>query len=218
MNKEWTILGGGAIGPDGSGQLLHGAMDPSNADPDRLIRQPDLFPVRPKNCARFDRPSRLTCCAVALALRDADLPATADATRPLGIVGWRPYGAHCANRAYFDDYLAAGRTLGRGNLFIYTLPTSPLAEAAIHFKLAGPCFHVAAASDSDPIRLLVETGARLIRENQCPQLLLVASQNDAAAALAIGATHSASPGPAPADQAVAFLKHRLANSIPPAGS
>ena len=57
-------------------------------------------------------------------------------------MGASPAGALASNFAYFRDYVAYGRKLGRGNLFIYTLASSPLAEAAIHFGLQGPTFYM----------------------------------------------------------------------------
>jgi len=60
--------------------------------------------------------------------------------------------------------------LGRGNLFIYTLPTSPLAEAAIYFGLGGPCFHL--IPQRDPLATLLRAGARLLHEGACAELLL----------------------------------------------
>jgi len=47
-----------------------------------------------------------------------------------------------SQRFVFLDYVQAGRKLGRGSLFIYTLPSSPLAEAAIHFGLQGPVLYI----------------------------------------------------------------------------
>ena len=58
--------------------------------------------------------------------------------------------------AYFQDYVSGGRKLGRGNLFIYTLPTSPAAEAAIHFGLAGPLLYVG-RSVSAPVDALQDS-------------------------------------------------------------
>ena len=56
---------------------------------------------------------------------------------------------------YFRDYLEGGRTLSRGNLFIYTLPSSPLGEAAIHFGLLGPLLY--AASEGNALTAVLDT-------------------------------------------------------------
>ena len=98
------------------------------------------YPV--KNFARFDEPSRLITLSVALALYDAGIPYIEGKKQDIGILGTNPDGALASNLAYFQDYAEHGRKLGRGNLFIYTLPTSPLAEAAIHFGLQGPLLYL----------------------------------------------------------------------------
>ena len=106
-------------------------------------KQADLFGRPVKNLGRFNRVARTTISACALALMDAGV-SCADEGEPhdIGLLGTNAAGCLEANRAYFQDYLAGGRTLARGNLFIYTLPSSPLAETAIHFGLAGPMLYV----------------------------------------------------------------------------
>ncbi len=206
MKSNPVLLGAGWIEPRRCGRLRSDKVWSlqDDLDLDQLGRHPDLFPVRPKNYARFDRPSRLTCCAVALALLDAEHAVQPDAPQPIGILGSHRGGSQTANRAYFDDYLACGRTLGRGNLFIYTLPTSPLAESAIHFKLGGPCFHVTPAQA--PLSDLLAIGTRLIQDSQCREILLVVSDDNSATALLLGPVGAARPGLCPADEAHAFLR------------
>lgn len=58
-------------------------------------------------------------------------------------------GASDENRAFFDDYVKNGRELARGNLFVHTLPTAPLAEIAICFGITGPLMYVASADGLD---------------------------------------------------------------------
>ena len=62
--------------------------------------------------------------------------------RNIGLMGASEAGCLASNRAYFQDYLGGGRTLARANLFVYTLPSSPLAESAIHFGLMGPMVYM----------------------------------------------------------------------------
>ena len=92
---------------------------------------------RIENFGRFNHDSKLAILAIALALYDAGIAYAKDKKQNINILGTNTSGALDANLAYFNDYVAHGRTLGRGNLFIYTLPSSPLAEAAIHFGLTG---------------------------------------------------------------------------------
>lgn len=99
-----------------------------------------LYPV--KYFGRFDAASRMTCCAIALALHDAGLAYSEGQKQDLGIVGTNDRGSLESNTCYFRDYVESGRTLARGNLFIYTLPSSPLAEAAIYFGCQGPVLYL----------------------------------------------------------------------------
>lgn len=73
-------------------------------------------------------------------------------------------GAECthANEAYYSDYVQYGRKLGRANLFIYTLPTSPLAEAAIHFGLQGPLYY--SASIGQPFKHMINQAQMLLND------------------------------------------------------
>jgi hypothetical protein len=98
------------------------------------------YPI--ENFGRFDAASRLVALSVALALYDANIHYAKDKKQNIGILGTSPDGALDSNLAYFRDYVEAGRKLGRGNLFIYTLPSSPLAESAIHFGLQGPILYM----------------------------------------------------------------------------
>ncbi|MEW5804641.1 MAG: hypothetical protein AB1847_21320 [bacterium] len=98
------------------------------------------YPV--KNFGRFDRVSKMTCCALGLAIYDAGIIYAEGQKQDIGLLGTNEAGALSSNIAYFKDYVESGRTLARGNLFIYTLPSSPLAEAAIHFGCQGPVIYM----------------------------------------------------------------------------
>lgn len=108
-------------------------------DPGEWARDRELFAAPPKNFARFDAASRMACCVCALALKDAGMGTGAGGKT--GLFGTNENGCMETNAAYFRDYVQAGRTLARGNLFIYTLPSSPLAESAIYFRLTGPILY-----------------------------------------------------------------------------
>ena len=101
-----------------------------------------VFLYQVKNFGRFNEIARRTCCAAALALYDAGIAYSNERSQDMGIIGTNKAGALYSNILYFKDYVENGRTLARGNLFIYTLPTSPLAEAAIHFGCQGPLLYV----------------------------------------------------------------------------
>ena len=101
-----------------------------------------------KNFGRLDLSSRMTTCAVALALQDAGISYSPLEKQEIGIMGASSEGSLASDMAYFNDYLNNGRTLSRGNLFIYTLPSSPLGEAAIHFGLTGPLLFASGGANS----------------------------------------------------------------------
>lgn len=55
------------------------------------------------------------------------------------LIGWNGCGCTQANQKYWDDYLQHGRETGRGTLFVPTLPSIPMCEAAITLKFRGRC-------------------------------------------------------------------------------
>jgi len=121
---------------------------------DQLLRDNVLnYPI--KNFVRFDQASKIAILSVALAFHDAGILYTRTEKQDIGILGMSLDGAFVSNLNYFKDYVECGRKLGRGNLFIYTLPSSPLAEAAIHFGLQGPLVYTRSAEKSKE-RLLAQ--------------------------------------------------------------
>jgi hypothetical protein len=128
-----------------------------------------VYPI--EDFARFDQASKLVTLSVALALYDASIHYTEDKKQDIGILGTSPDDTLVPNLAYFKDYVQCGRKLGRGNLFIYTLPSSPLAEAAIHFGLQGPLLYIRPISN--------------LRESLLSQAELMLRNNEAQAMLAV---------------------------------
>ena len=128
-----------------------------------------------KNFGRLDAVSEMTCYAIGLALRDASL------SYPLedaGIVGTSISGSLDGDRDYFKKYTDSGRTLGRGNFFIYTLPSSPLGEAAIHFGLKGALLFVGSAQKH--LSEAVAVGSGLIYDKEVSVVLVgMADENEA---------------------------------------
>ena len=104
-----------------------------------------VFSRQFKNFGRLDADSKAAAYAVELALKDAGLGYPLEPVTVAGIAGGSALGCMQPDMLYFQDYVKCGRTLGRGNYFIYTLPTSPLAECAIHFGLNGPVFYTGGA-------------------------------------------------------------------------
>lgn len=130
-----------------------------------------LFAYPVKSFARFDEHSRLVTLSVALALHDAGITYAEGKKKDIGLLGTNPDGALATNLAYFRDYIEHGRKLARGNLFIYTLPTSPLAEAAIHFGLQGPLLYL--RDPEKPEERLLAHAELMIRNKEARTLLAV---------------------------------------------
>lgn len=101
-----------------------------------------------KSFGRLDRLSRMTAAGISLALRDGAIGYSPEQKQDIGIIGTSSAGSLATDLLFFRDYVECGRKLARGGLFIYTLPSSPLGEAAIHFGLRGPLFYLASGNAS----------------------------------------------------------------------
>jgi 3-oxoacyl-[acyl-carrier-protein] synthase II len=123
-----------------------------------------------KNFARLDGISRKTVSAVALALQDAGIEYGAAGKQDIGIIGTSREGSLKSDLAYFRDFFDNGRTLSRANLFIYTLPSSPLGEAAIHFGLTGPLLF--ATGTADTLASLLDMAAGMITDGEAGRMLV----------------------------------------------
>ena len=104
------------------------------------------------------------------ALYDANLK-PAD-TIPL--LGCGREGCFAENLLYFNDYIEHGRDGGRGQLFVGTLPTTPLCEAAIALNMHGPAFYIDPGSDREQLREEVEL---LFADSSVTDVLLLEFEN-----------------------------------------
>ena len=96
----------------------------------------------------------------------------------MGIIGTNDDGSLSSNIAYFKDYVESGRILARGNLFIYTLPSSPLSEAAIHFGCQGPIVYM--GFQDQKVSSLLSYAAKILRNEKVSKVLAVkADEKDA---------------------------------------
>ena len=135
-----------------------------------------LYPF--ENFGRLDAASKMTCCAVSLALKDTGLTYPLHRKPDIGIAGTNSSGCLSSDVRYFKDYLDHGRTLARGNLFIYTIPSSPVSEAAIHFGLQGPLFYM--TGPESPLAGLVDMAAEIICLDEASMMLIgTATENNA---------------------------------------
>lgn len=137
-----------------------------------------VFPV--ENFGRFNQASRLAILSIALALHDANIKYAKDMKQDIGILGTSLDGALVSNLDYFKDYVSAGRKMGRGNLFIYTLPSSQLAEAAIHFGLQGPLLYMRHSEKAE--KNLLSQAELMVKNKETSAMLTVVLNSKEAAA------------------------------------
>lgn len=119
---------------------------------------------------RFDCETKKVVLGFVKALYDADMLYDIEDNYEIGILLANAKGALDTNLAYFKDYLEAGRKLARGNLFIYTLPTSPLAEAAITLGLNGPLIYMSESLANK--NKVYEHATNMLDNKECDALAL----------------------------------------------
>ena len=182
-----SIAGVGWITKDEYGTLKR---KPSDGYPDlrslySLLRQKSVFSYPIQGWGRFDDISRMTCLVGGLALFDAGVTYSQEKKQNVGIIGTNTNASLQSNVNYFKDYIENGRTLARGNLFIYTIPSSPLAEAAIYFGLTGPLFYVSYANKG--VVELLDCAAHLIAVKDTNYMLAVRAEEAEAVAFVLAA-------------------------------
>ncbi len=119
---------------------------------------PNLFSYPVKNFGRFPLTAKAACAGCALLFRAAGIEYRQREKHQTALLCSGSPPASIANQTFFRDYLDSGRVMGRGNLFIYTLPTSGPAEVSIHFGLCGPFLYI--ESTSDPLGELLRAARR----------------------------------------------------------
>jgi 3-oxoacyl-[acyl-carrier-protein] synthase II len=132
---------------------------------------------------RMTTEARFCLCAASMALKTTAWQQSRDAE--IGIISAGAEGCLAANQQYFRDYVACGRTLGRGNLFIYTLPTSVLGEVAIVLSLTGPSIFI--HDDVRPLSALDKQAERLVADGEAAGILALWSDRKAAVCMAVDA-------------------------------
>lgn len=135
----------------------------------------------PRNFSRFGPDVRRAYFAVRRALAVAGL--AADAGR-IGLIADDRAGSERANWAYFADYVNSGRTLARGQMFAYTLPTAIAAECAIACRLTGPLLSVADAVGSP--RAAEQAARGLLADGLCDAVVLLSTDSAETRAAAWG--------------------------------
>jgi 3-oxoacyl-(acyl-carrier-protein) synthase len=138
----------------------------------------DIFSHPFKNFGRLDTISKMTVFGVSLALQDAGIEYSPTGKQDIGIVGTNAEGSLRSDIQYFRDYLESGRTLSRGNLFIYTLPSSPIGEAAIHFGFLGPVLY--AAGENNGLSAVLDLANEMVFADETPVMLAGKAEADEA--------------------------------------
>lgn len=148
------------------------------------LSKKDIFSHPFKNFGRLDTLSKMTAFGVSLALQDAGIEYSLTAKQDIGIVGTNAEGSLRSDIGYFQDYLESGRTLSRGNLFIYTLPSSPIGEAAIHFGFRGPVLY--AAGENNALSVVFDLANEMILADEAPVMLVGTAEAEEAVFFVLG--------------------------------
>jgi hypothetical protein len=90
-----------------------------------------------KNFGRLDNMSKAIAYAVAPLLTQYGFYQEEFKKNSIHLFFSSEEGCVNSDREYFSDFIQYGETAGRANKFLYTLPTSPLGEASVHFGLTG---------------------------------------------------------------------------------
>ena len=106
----------------------------------------------------------------------------------IGLIACDRAGSERANQAYFADYVNSGRTLARGQMFAYTLPTAIAAECAIACRLTGPLLSVADAVGSP--RAAEQAARGLLADGLCDAVVLLSTDSAETRAAAWGTAKS----------------------------
>lgn len=173
-----VVTGVGWLSAWGYGLVKTGVQRPLGSGKQALPPRAEVFRYPFKNFGRLDKTSQRVCCAVGLALRDSGWIGPWEPETLVGIVGGGRRGCMDADILYFEDYLRSGRTLGRGNYFVYTLPTSPLAEASIHFGFRAATLYL--QDSAGGMGRVMDTAADLIRDGEASIMLAGISEADSA--------------------------------------
>jgi 3-oxoacyl-(acyl-carrier-protein) synthase len=137
-----------------------------------------------KYFSRMTADAQMCLCAAGLALHGTgwrDKPGAPE----IGVLAAGYEGCLAADRAYFQDYLASGRKLGRASLFVYTLPTSAACAVSMTLALTGPVLHV--HEDAAALESLARHAEQMLADREADAMLALWSDPRAAICLAVGA-------------------------------
>lgn len=131
------------------------------------LREQNIIEKPIKNFSRYDRLSKL-CFLTYLSHKD-ELNLS-DIDRPnVGLLLVDENGSLESNMVYYKDYIDCGKTLARGNYFIYTLATSPLAELSIYLGVQGPLQYLCSLRENE--LFAIEQSKNMIENNEAKSVL-----------------------------------------------
>ena len=165
----------GVVTPDGRNNQFFEPSPVANGDLANFLGRPIKY------LSRMTRECRACLCAAGLVMKTSGWLDTPPGD--IGLVGAGYEGCLIADQKYFHDYVTSGRSLGRGSLFIYTLPSSTLGEAAIAPGLTGPGMHIQA--ERDPLGTLAREAAQFVADSEAKAMLTIWSDATSAVCLAI---------------------------------
>jgi 3-oxoacyl-(acyl-carrier-protein) synthase len=165
----------GVVNFDGAGNQFSTPPLLSNDDLTKIIGR------TLKYLSRMTVECRHSLCAAGLAMKSSDWLQNNSMQTGLLAAGYD--GCMAADHGYFHDYLAGGRSLGRGNLFIYTLPTSTLGELAIALTLTGPSMHI--EESANPLTALSRHANQIIADGEADAMLAIWSDATTSVCVAI---------------------------------
>lgn len=136
------------------------------------VEKSDIFSKPFKNFGRLDNMSKAVCTAIAFSLKGSELYPL-DKKQPISIFFNNPADSADSDRKYFRDFVDFDESAGRGNLFLYTLPTSPLGEASVHFGLTGDIAYF--TDNKNPMKTMLEAAedASEFRQSNAEKLFLI---------------------------------------------
>ena len=170
------IIGAGWVSETAYGEVHKQLENGYEGELRQALKAEGILNERVKNAGKFDSSTNKGFCSAALALHDAN---SSKDWKNVALIGTGEEESTQANQTYFEDYAGHGRKLARANLFIYTLPTSPLAEIAIHFKLDGPLFYTS--------EHIFPAAQRLLSTGETSHVLAVWSENNFTVSLLLNA-------------------------------
>ena len=133
------------------------------------LQEEKILSSKIKNFKRFPDYTKKMLLATKMAIFDAKIKNK----KKFGLLAVNKEGALDSNVKYFKDYVDCGCKLARGSLFIYTLPTTPLAEIAIAFGIEGPLQFLTCSKPT--LSFALEFGEDILKNKEATALIIIFS-------------------------------------------